>query len=645
MVPNGGERYSCSQGSLNSRELSVSVRLGLNVASLQVERRLSHHTHALGRVYERLSSGQRINRAVDDAAGLSIGSALKAESRIYTTAIRNINDGFSVANIVDSALEELSLIAVRIAELSGQAASGVYSAKQRLSLDNEAQALADEYARIAGEVGFNGLRLLDGSISTVSIQAGTDSSTNSQLTLALSSAATRVAGDGTFTAGALLPAVADPTQVTVGDLNNDGNLDIFGTSLTGGVRTFFGNGDGTFNVGASYTISGGSATNTPAILADLDNDGDLDMLTTNSLLGSSVRLNDGTGAFGSEANYFSGHYDMVLADMNNDNVLDIVGAVNTGNGLRIAFGNGNGTFKDTVSFATTAQLTTFDIADVNGDNINDLVGVENVSNSLHVRLGVGDGTFKTAVSYATLLTSNDDAVLTDVNNDGALDFVSVGGSVINLRFGNSNGTFKAVQTLSAGSGLTAVRAADLNSDGFDDLVVSNNTGGTVGVLLNDGTGTFAAMLSFNPGAAPESIGIGDFNEDGALDIVTDGSGATNDFRIFIANGNVVSGIAPFSLQTRQEAREALDFFRELIQEIARDRGSLGSQLSRMSVALTNNLTARENIDTSASRILDADVGLEASELVRLGILQNAAAGVMAQTNLQSEIALTLLAPR
>jgi len=99
------------------------ITLGSNVTSLQAQRRLGQATDALSKTYERLSSGQRINRASDDAAGLAIADSLKATARIAAVAVRNANDGISTIAIADSALGEIGNFLSRLAELSEQTAN------------------------------------------------------------------------------------------------------------------------------------------------------------------------------------------------------------------------------------------------------------------------------------------------------------------------------------------------------------------------------------------------------------------------------------------------------------------------------------------------------------------------------------------
>jgi flagellin len=158
----------------------MAITLGSNITSLQAQRRLSNASAALSKTYEKLSSGQRINRASDDAAGLAIADALKADQRVAGVAIRNANDGISTIAIADSALSDIGNVLSRLAELAEQSANGVFSATQRSALSNEFTALGSEIERIATVTTFNGVALLSGN-STITLQVGFNSGSNSQM--------------------------------------------------------------------------------------------------------------------------------------------------------------------------------------------------------------------------------------------------------------------------------------------------------------------------------------------------------------------------------------------------------------------------------------------------------------------------------
>lgn len=158
----------------------MAITLGSNIASLRAQRSLNTQTQRLSDVYQRLSSGQRINKASDDAAGLAIADSLKADQRVAAVAIRNANDGISTIAIADSALGEIGNVLSRLAELSEQSANGVFSIEQRSALANEFTALGSEIERIATVTEFNGVKLLSGNANVV-LQVGFDSTSTSQI--------------------------------------------------------------------------------------------------------------------------------------------------------------------------------------------------------------------------------------------------------------------------------------------------------------------------------------------------------------------------------------------------------------------------------------------------------------------------------
>lgn len=156
------------------------ITINTNIASLNAQRRLGNSTGALQKTFERLSSGLRIVRAADDAAGLAIADALRADQRVASVAIRNANDGVSLVSIADGALSEIGNVLSRMAELSEQSANGVLSVTQRSALQNEFSALGSEIERIAVTTEFNGLRLLSGG-SQVDLQIGFNSASTAQI--------------------------------------------------------------------------------------------------------------------------------------------------------------------------------------------------------------------------------------------------------------------------------------------------------------------------------------------------------------------------------------------------------------------------------------------------------------------------------
>lgn len=158
----------------------MGINIRTNVESLRAQRDLNATTDRLRTAYARLSSGLRITRAADDAAGLAIAEQLRADARIASVAIRNANDGISIIAITDGAMNEITNSLVRMAELAEQSANGVYSNSQRSALQLEFAAVGSELERIAMTTEFNGMNLLVGGLE-VTFQVGFDGQSNSQV--------------------------------------------------------------------------------------------------------------------------------------------------------------------------------------------------------------------------------------------------------------------------------------------------------------------------------------------------------------------------------------------------------------------------------------------------------------------------------
>jgi flagellin len=150
----------------------MGLRINTNVLSLNAQRNLGSTTSSLSRALERLSSGSRINRAGDDAAGLAISEGLQSQVRGLRVAVRNTNDATGFLNTAEGALGEMTNITQRIRELAIQAANGTLSVTDRNYLESEKDALIEEFNRIASQTQFNGVTLLDGSFQTTNLQVG-----------------------------------------------------------------------------------------------------------------------------------------------------------------------------------------------------------------------------------------------------------------------------------------------------------------------------------------------------------------------------------------------------------------------------------------------------------------------------------------
>jgi flagellin len=157
-----------------------------NIASINAQRNLGLSTSQLEGSVARLSSGLRITRAADDAAGLGISETLRAQVRSINQAVRNANDGISLLQIADGGAANIGNLLARMRELAAQSASGILGANERSFLDQEFVALRSEIERISSVTEFNNVKLLSGSENdSLSMQIGFRSSANDTLTLSL----------------------------------------------------------------------------------------------------------------------------------------------------------------------------------------------------------------------------------------------------------------------------------------------------------------------------------------------------------------------------------------------------------------------------------------------------------------------------
>ena len=175
----------------------MGLRINTNVASLNAQRNLRGTRLGMNKSLEKLSSGQRINRAGDDAAGLAISENLKAQVRGLKQAERNAEDGISLVQIAEGALGEVSNILIRLRELSVQAASDTIGSTERKFLNVEFEQLTSEIDRIANSTEFNRVPLLNGTGAVFDIQIGTrNDPISDRLTFDASSADVNVAALG-----------------------------------------------------------------------------------------------------------------------------------------------------------------------------------------------------------------------------------------------------------------------------------------------------------------------------------------------------------------------------------------------------------------------------------------------------------------
>jgi len=345
--------------------------INTNIASLNAQRNLNRSQSALGTSLQRLSSGMRINSAKDDAAGLAISERFTAQIRGLNQAVRNSNDGISLAQTAEGALGEVTNNLQRIRELAVQSANATNSTSDREAMQQEVSQLVAEIDRVAGQTNFNGVKLLDGSFTSQAFQVGANVGETISLDsiidatkggLGLDDSTATVAGTAVTAAlnagdleinGTDVGAVATGSAKAIGAAIEAADSDITATATTtvtaGAFTAHAGasNGDvfaiSVAGVSISYTAAGG----TGILAADMDS----------ALSSAASNL---TSAGISYTGTFAGG-DLVFTDADGDNVA--VTKTQTGTTADLASLTA-GTKRGTISLSATAKDITISGANV-----------------------------------------------------------------------------------------------------------------------------------------------------------------------------------------------------------------------------------------------------------------------------------------
>ena len=329
-------------------------------------------------------------------------------------------------------------------------------------------------------------------------------------------------GDGTFSPQSRIAAGDQPSTLAVGDFNGDGRADVAvanGTYNLGYGAILLGQGDGTFNQGASFGVAGiGSSI----VVGDLDADGRADLVVTN----------------------------LVPCCSESD--------------VSVFLGVGDGTFAPDVRFGAGVSPTSVAIGDFNADGRADLAvansGQPGAVGDVSILLGQGDGTFGPQTRFDAGVGPHSIAV-GDFNADGRADLavansgqLNFTGRGVSILLGQGDGTFLPQTGFAAGDEPRFIVVGDFNGDQRADLAVANALSHDVSVLLGRGDGTFDQQTRFGVGDGPCSIAVGDFNADGRQDLVVANSGS-NDLSVLINQGSLSANRPPVAAASAEASVE------------------------------------------------------------------------------------------
>ena len=524
-----------------------------NIASLNAQRQLTSAGAELDQASERLASGRRINTAADDAAGLAISNRQTAQIRGLDQAVRNANDGISLIQTAEGALDESTNILQRVRELAVQSASGTFGPNDRTSLDAEVQQLIDELDRISETTSFNGQLILDGSLGEVDLQVGANAGQTisfsiesvSTSSLGLSSSSSDISGstittgaNGDVAEGAIeingqgLSAITNlanggANDTTIDDVLDDINNNIAGVSASA------------FNVFESSQIGTGvlqSGESFDIVLAPSDGGSNVTFtvggngIATNSLEELETLINDTTGG-------------AVTASINEDNGR-LVLSNTTGGEITVNNFAGGAANTDVGFVATANQTGSFALTADDGGDITITQGANGTTADLAV-LGFREVSEQGQVVGGTVTTTNAATGLTtgDLTING-----TVIGATANVGANSSLAEIEAaINAETDTTGVTASVVADqsFSADVSQTLVEIQGTAGPdfaniaagEDILINgvtvafSGNETTAAELATTINAQSGNTGVAAFvGDDGFLSLASEGP-------IVLADGN------------------------------------------------------------------------------------------------------------
>jgi hypothetical protein len=343
-------------------------------------------------------------------------------------------------------------------------------------------------------------------------------------------------GPGTFGVPTSYPIGQTTNNLTLGDVNGDGLLDLVAVNnSSNSISVLLGQGGGTLGPKMDYT----TAFNPSSVaLGDVNGDGRLDIVTANTSNSVSVLLAQAGGGFAPRVDYaiLGTPNDVALGDVNGDGQLDLVTSNPNFNTVSVLLGQGGGTFGSKRDYNSRNFPTGVQLGDLNGDGRLDIVSANSANgfNTVTVHFGQAGGLFGPEIDYLAG-TNPTDVALGDVNGDGRLDIVTVsnGAGIASVLLGQAGGSFMARTDYPTGANPGRVTLGDVNGDGRLDIVTANFSN-TTSVLLGQHNGGFGPKVDYPVGTAVYGVALGDVNGDGRLDIATANAGAST-VSVLLAN--------------------------------------------------------------------------------------------------------------
>ncbi|MBS7845654.1 flagellin [Pseudomonas fluorescens] len=580
----------------------MALTVNTNITSLSVQKNLNKAGDALSTSMTRLSSGLKINSAKDDAAGMQIANRLTSQVKGMTVAIANANNGTSIAQTAEGAMQESTNILQRLRELALQSANGDKSDADRASLQQEFTAKSGELTRIAQTTTFGGRNLLDGSFQNVAFQIGSDA--NQTISFGMSDlSATGLKG-------------------TYSEAKVDGSITTLSASVTGNAVTLPG---GAAAIPATPFVRTGNAYVPPA--------GADQTVTIN---GTAVTVVDGSDI------------DTAIKAINDASITGVTASK-------------SGTDKIVLTSAATTTVTGTDAVAVGLSGGTEVAGSAAVAavpgklagpvqiniNGTNVDFAKDDTLALIAGKINTANGTDKFGVSASVSADGRLQLTSADGKAVKL--GNGTGAAAAggagaLAKLGLSAGTTEAKLGSATSVSLNGTEVKFTAGSTMADIVS-------SINSASTGVTASKNADNTLNLFSTKDItVADGSAGTGLATLGLTAAAAApttatkmdTTVADLSILNAASAQQTIQALEGAIQQVDSQRSQLGAVQNRFDSTVANLQSITENSTAARSRVQDADFASEAAELTKQQTLQQASTAILSQANQLGSAVLKLL---
>ena len=656
----------------------MALTINTNIASIQSERALATNRGNMETAMQRLSSGKRINSALDDASGLAVANRMRNQIEGLNMAIRNANDGISLAQTAEGSMEELQNVLLRMRELAIQASNGTYTDEDRSYIGAEFDELMKEMRRVSNQASWDGdVKLIAEGAKPQQVQVGIDAADYIQIPL---------------------------QSLTVEDLNLSDKSSVTSSAGAAVEKFAFHALSNVTEPAVNFVPAGWDSTQSKDLLTDvkfIDNprpnfelrlwNGARDSDGKPEGLSSSVNVLSVTGAASVKdlISQLKAHpnYDSTVADIkfangemqviwkiagqpDPDSMLTITNPVDPANPIAIAAGTNSVTYGEDLVAGVVGNLTNYPAHRKQEFDLSNLVFhrdtvPKSAGNFFAIQIGSRTLTADNATSAADL------AAKFKQDSDYAFvrDQVGLGSSslelfeVIDVPAGKANVSGSAItQELAQSATNDLYTSADGKTykvnkpDGTTDTYAGNVSGksmsqtrdlAVVGEIFSADGGTTFAIRGSSSTSTDTPLTVAPTTADKNLLTAAQSSARVQTLKINFGENATERGFMYQSkhnvtISDPESAISALDFVDAAAKVVNESRARMGATMSRIEFTINNLMNVVENTEEAKSRVLDTDYAKESAELAKAQILAQAGTAMLAQANQSQQYVLNLL---